>query len=229
MYIAVATLWLAAASLAQTRHFLLEEIAMDPAQRQQFESAQRDYCAAVVRGGAPSCVVLSPTTFAKQDGYFAMLFFPSFAHYDEGTYTSKGLTPEQAQDLARRRDPTIKHNHESGFQEAFAAGSSLGARTALVEITDLEAHPGFEAAIVDSLRTMRSSAEGITVYRCIAGGNPSRLLVFRYLQRFALLDGLTPLSPSGKDGAAVTLWRQGVRSMKVTVMRQRAELGAYAH
>lgn len=227
----VAALAVASPLFAQANHFLLEESTIDAAKQQQFEQAQRDYCAAVVRGGAPSCTVLSPTTFARHDLYLTMLSFRSFSHYDEGTYTSKGLTPKQAEELGTRRNPTIKSNLESGFQEVLATGASLSPDSPIIQITELDVHPGYEQAIVESLRSSQGGAVGMAVYRSVAGGDTDRFLVMRYLHRFSELDGLATLLPSGssEDDGSTKLWREGVRSVKVTLMRERPDLSAQKH
>ena len=80
-----------------------------------FEAAQKDYCAAVLRCGAPQCLVFSPTTLSPGGLFFTLLRFSSFSHYDEGTYTSKGLAPEQAAELESRRGPTVAGNRESAL------------------------------------------------------------------------------------------------------------------
>src|ERR1700688_4568528 len=88
---AIVLLSMCLAGSAQSKRYLLEETTVRGGMEAQFEVGQKDYCAAVVRGGAPSCLVLSPTTFSPGNRYLTLLAFGSFAHYDEGTYTSKGL------------------------------------------------------------------------------------------------------------------------------------------
>ena len=58
------------ACLAQQPHFLLEETTAANGKTTAFETAQKDYCAAVVRGGAPECLVFSPTTFSSRAQVF---------------------------------------------------------------------------------------------------------------------------------------------------------------
>jgi hypothetical protein len=107
----------------RVQNFLLEETTVRSGMGGQFEAAQKDYCAAVVRGGAPACLVFSTATFGKSGLYWTLLPFSSFIHYDQGKYTDKGLTPEQAKELSARRVPTIESNHESAI--ALQVDSSL--------------------------------------------------------------------------------------------------------
>jgi len=70
---------LAAAQTPTTpQHALLEETQIHSGMSGQFESAQKEYCAAVVRGGAPACRVPHPTPATKGSGA------PSFAHFAKG-------------------------------------------------------------------------------------------------------------------------------------------------
>ena len=57
---------------------------------------------------------LQPHDILAGDLLFTLLRFSSFRHYDEGTYTSKGLTPEQAAELENRRGPMrTQHPHRA--------------------------------------------------------------------------------------------------------------------
>lgn len=227
---ALAGLGLASATHGQANRFLLEETTIDTSQRQQFEAGQKDYCAAVVRGGAPYCVVLAPTTFASNSSYLVMLSFRSYGHYDEGTYTSKGLTPEQASELSKRRGPTIRHNEESGFEEVFRHGPESTGTMPIVQITELTVHPGYESQVTAWLSKTLAQSKGAAVYQSVAGGSTGRFLVFRYLARFADLDDLQPLVPKAPaDAAATHAWQQGVSAMRVTVMKMRDDLSTFAH
>jgi len=209
-------------SFAQHSHVLLEDITIDGAKRAVFEQAQHEYCEAVVRGGAPACYVLAPTTFSHNSNYLVLLPFQSFTHYDEGTYTSKGMTPEQAKELSTRRGPTIKHNEETGFELAFHTGESLTPTTKIIHITDVQTRPGYEAEVIRALQTAQGTTHGLAVYRVVAGANTGRLLVMRFLDRFADMDKLPPLPQAAQTAA----WKQGVISAQVTVMQQRPDLTA---
>src|SRR5580700_9282772 len=68
----------------RVENFLLEETTVRSGMGGQFEAAQKDYCAAVVRGGAPACLVFSTATFGQSGLYFTLLPFDSFVHYDQG-------------------------------------------------------------------------------------------------------------------------------------------------
>ena len=58
---------------AQQR-FLLEETTAASG-KAAFEAAQKDYCAVVLRCGAPQCLVFSPTTLSPGGLFFTLLRF----------------------------------------------------------------------------------------------------------------------------------------------------------
>jgi hypothetical protein len=92
--LALTTLPIAAQS--KISNALLEETIIQSGTASQFEPAHKDYCAAVVKGGAPACLIFSTATFGQSNLYFTLLPFGSFVHYDQGKYTDKGLTPDEA-------------------------------------------------------------------------------------------------------------------------------------
>ena len=58
---------------AQQRYLLEETTAARG--KAAFEAAQKDYCAAVLRCGAPQCLVFSPTTLSPGGLFFTLLRF----------------------------------------------------------------------------------------------------------------------------------------------------------
>jgi hypothetical protein len=48
---------------SKTSNALLEETLIQSGTASQFEPAHKDYCTAVVKGGAPACLVFSTATF----------------------------------------------------------------------------------------------------------------------------------------------------------------------
>ena len=240
MRVLLGALLLCLASLpcaAQSRHYLAEETTIVAGSRDRFESGQKDYCAAVVRGGAPACLVLAPTTFSPADRYLTLLSFGTFAHYDQGTYTSKGLTPEQAKELASRRGPTIAANQESGIQLRSSTGSGPDEQRPIVLITEIHALPGKADSLVKLIRQqeMRSvrgkDSAQVEIYQTEANGDPDRLFVLQHLARFVDLDSALPLSSAApiaqreQFNEAVARY---VRSSYVTVMRYRPDLSSFA-
>lgn len=230
--------WIASvACSAQSKHFLIEETTIQPGAKAQFESGQKDYCAAVVRGGAPSCIVLSPTTFSKSNHYLTLLSFGSFAHYDGGTYTSKGLTPEQAKELNARRAPTISANEESGIQLKYPEVPKRDDWTSIVLITEIHVVPGGADAFVKLIREQAippGSGNGraqVEIYQTDANGDPDRLFLVQHLQKFADLDTADPLwsaLPKTQRSAFDQAFGKCVRSSLVTVMQYRQDLSAFS-
>ena len=211
---------------AQQR-YLLEETTATPGKGSDFEQAQKDYCAAVLRGGAPQCLVFSPTTFSPGDLFFTLLRFSSFRHYDEGTYTSKGLTREQAAELEKRRAPTIAGNRESALtlhDEVSYTSSNPGS---LVVITDFTIRPGTLPTLLEYLRKVelpeahQAGLLSSELYQVVAGGDTNRFLLFRRMERFAQLDRIAPfgdtiISPNAVSAPSVA---NCVVSNHTTVMR----------
>ena len=218
---------------AQPQRYLLEETTVKDGAGSGFESAQKEYCAAVVRGGAPSCNVMSPTTFSPLGLYLTLLAFGSFAHYDEGTYTSKGLTPEEARDLSSRRAPAIAQNQESAI-ELQGSLSFIGQGSGVfVEITEIQLHAGalpvFSKLLEDLVLPAAHKANfaGFEVYRTVAGGNPDRLFLIRRLRKFAELDVPDPLRnvmPESQQVEFDTGFSKCVAARSVHIMRLREDL-----
>jgi hypothetical protein len=230
---AIVLLNMCLAGSAQTKHYLLEETTVRSGLEAQFEAGQKDYCAAVVRGGAPSCLVFSPTTFSPGDRYLTLLAFGSFAHYDEGTYTSKGLTPEQAKELNSRRTPTVASNEESAIELKLSSGDGRGGPTPLVKLTEVHLAPGRTAAFVKLLHEagMQASREAMDfeMYETVAGGDTDRVFLLQHLDRFAELDDSDPIRsaiPAAKRGLFDNVFAKCVLSTSVTVMRDRPDLSA---
>ena len=219
---------------AQQKHFLIEETTASRSKTAQFEQAQKDYCAAVVRGGAPECLVFSPTTFSPQSFYLTLLAFGSFGHYDQGTYTSKGLTPEQAKELSERRSPTVASNVESAIALVPEVSYTSIKPGSLALITDIEMTPGSFPALVSYMRRVELPAAhqnqllSCELYQVVAGGDTNRFILVRRLDTFEQLDGITPFgnrvgSLKNLSGAFPT---SPIRMVHTTVMRVRADLSA---
>jgi hypothetical protein len=218
---------------AQAARYLLEETTVKEGMTSRFEPAQGEYCAAVIRGGAPSCTILSPTTFSAQNQYFTLLAFGSFSHYDEGTYTSKGLTPEQAKDLSSRRGPTIANNQESAIE--LHRGSSFGdaGESPLVLVTEIWLHPGSAPAFLKVLKEMvlpaaqKAKFASFEVYETAAGGSPDRFFLMRGLRNFAELDAsdaLRAAMPRPQQAEFDEVFSKCVVSTNMRVLRVRSDL-----
>ena len=221
--------------VAQSKHYLIEETTILTGSRSQFESAQKEYCAAVVRGGAPSCTVLSPTTFSQANRYLTLLSFGSFAHYDQGTYTSKGLTPEQARDLNSRRGPTISSNVESGILLRYPDKPGRDDASPIVLVTEIQVFPGKADGFVQLIKNQAIAARSarvrpkIEIYQTEANGDPDRLLMLQHLAKFADLDTANPLwstLPKDRRAAFDNAFARDVRSSYVTIIRYRQDLSA---
>ena len=217
---------------AQQR-FLLEETYAAKGKTDAFEAAQKDYCAAVVRGGAPECLIFSPTTFSPGGEYLTLLRFSSFSHYDEGTYTSRGLAPEQATELKARRGPTIGSNHESALSLHAEVSYTSADPGDLVLIVDLTILPGTLPRLLSYLRTValpeahRAGLLSSELYQVVAGAETNRFLLLRRMKRFQDLDRIAPFgdTPASGNGRQASLLGC-VTANRTTVMRVRMDLGA---
>ena len=191
-------LTLALPSLAHSQtNLLLEETNIRTGMGGQFESAQKEYCAAVVKGGAPACLIFSTATFGQSDLYFTALPFASFIHYDQGKYTDKGLTPEEAKALNARRIPPIAANHESAI--AFHPDLSILPTVSNTEypvnyFRDYRLRPGaaphFFAFVHDVLlpAAKKAGALEFEVFSTTVGESPDRVLIVTRLKRYEELD-----------------------------------------
>ena len=180
------------------QYFLLEETTVRGGMGGQFEAAQKDYCAAVVRGGAPACLVFSTATFGKSNLYWTLLPFSSFIHYDQGKYTDKGLTPEQAKELSARRTPAIESNKESAIAlelDSSLAPTGANADYPLNVVTEYRLKPGMTNYFVGTVKksllpgAKKGGAAALEVFTTRMGESPERVLVVTRHEKFEELDG----------------------------------------
>ena len=210
---------------------LLEETHIHSGMGGQFEAAQKDYCAAVVKGGAPACLVFSTATFGQSDRYFTVLPFASFIHYDQGKYTDKGLTPEEAKALSARRVPPIAANHESAnvlHPELSILPTVTNAEYPINHFTEYRLRPGarkdFLALVQKSLLPAAKKAGLLEfeVFTTTVGESPDRVLIATRLKNYAVLDQPDPIE-SELNKFPDTLG-QLVEHRDTWIMRYRADL-----
>ena len=191
-----------AADKQKVENFLLEETTVRSGMGGQFEAAQKDYCAAVVRGGAPACLVFSTATFGKSNLYWTVLPFSSFIHYDQGKYTDKGLTPEQAKELSARRVPTIESNKESAIAlelDSSLAPTGSNADYPLNLVTEYQLKQGMTNQFLGTAKktlldgAKKSGAVALEVFTTTLGESPERVFVVTRLKKFQDLDGPDPI------------------------------------
>jgi hypothetical protein len=211
---------------------LLEETNIRAGMGGQFESAQKDYCAAVVKGGAPACLIFSTATFGQSDRYFTVLPFASFIHYDQGKYTDKGLTPDEAKALSARRVPPIASNHESAIAlhpELSILPTVTNAEYPINHFTEYRLRPGarkdFFAVIQKSLLPAAKKAGELEfeVFTTTVGESPDRVLIVTRLKNYAVLDQPDAVEAELNKLAPETLGRL-IEHRDTWIMRYRADL-----
>lgn len=221
---------------SRVQNFLLEETTVRSGMGGQFEAAQKDYCAAVVRGGAPACLVFSTATFGKSNLYWTLLPFSSFIHYDQGKYTDKGLTPEQAKELSARRTPTIESNHESAIAlqvDSSLAPTGSNAEYPLHLVTEYQLKPGMTNDFVAAIKrwmlpgAKKSGAVALGVLTTTLGESPERVFVVTRLKNFQELDGPDPIL-AGMSRAERSTWEglfaTYIQHREMYLMRYRADI-----
>ena len=216
----------ASAQTAPFNNFLIEETTVHNSG--VFESAQKDYCAAVVRGGAPACLVFSIATFGHSGQYLTVLPFASFIHYDQGKYTEKGMTPAQAKELSARRGPTVVDNHESAIM-LYPDLSILSpqADKPLNLVTEYRLRPGSLSAFLAIVKSTllpaarKAHAPAFEVFRTTVGESPDRVFILTRLDNFAALDEATKPNP---NPAWQQFLAQNVEHVNTIVLRYRADL-----
>jgi hypothetical protein len=220
------------ACAAQSKRYLLEETNSQRGMQKEYETTQKEYCAAVVRGGAPSCLVFAPTTLSSPNHYWILLPFTSFSHYDQGTYTSRGMTPEEAQNLGLRRNPTIASGVESIIELKAPLDSKPPDFSEIVLITEVHVTAGDGPAFLKLLREASSPATPpMQTYQTVVDGDPDRLFILQPLHNFAELDTANSIRsalPAAKRQIFDRAFEKYVRSSYVTVMRYRQDLSAIA-
>jgi hypothetical protein len=221
---------------AKVRNLLLEETTIHSGTAGQFDAAQHDYCVAVVKGGAPACLVFSTATFGQSDLYFTLLPFASFIHYDQGKYTDKGLTPDEAKALSARRVPPVASNHESAIAlhiDASVLPTITNSAYPLNLFTEYRLHPGTAAAFLEAIRKYelpaahKSGALEFEVFTTTVGEDTDRVLIATRLKNFAELDQpdaiAAAMTPQERD-----LFRQAVivnaSSVRTYIMRYRTDI-----
>lgn len=227
---------------SQTSNALLEETLIQSGTASQFEPAHKDYCAAVVKGGAPACLVFSTSTFGQSGLYFTLLPFDSFVHYDQGKYTDKGLTPGEANALSARRLPPIASNHESAVAlhrdlSILPSPTITNADLPLNFFTEYLIRPGaenlkdflysIEKSMLPAAR--KSGVAAFEVFTTTVGGSPERVLIVTRLKNFAQLDQPDPIqaSMSGVQRADyANMITHLVEHSETYIMRYRADLSA---
>jgi hypothetical protein len=230
------TFTIPAAAQSNISNALLEETIIHSGTGGQFESAQKEYCAAVVKGGAPACLIFSTATFGRSDRYFTLLPFGSFIHYDQGKYTDKGLTPEEAKALSARRVPPIASNHESAI--ALHRDLSVMPTVSNVEypinhFTEYSVRPGslptFLKVIHDyALPAARKAGLlEFEVFTTSVGESPDRVLIVTRLKNFAQLDQPDSLE-SQMSSHEREMWTEAISKLvehrDTWIMRYRADL-----
>jgi hypothetical protein len=211
---------------------LLEETAIHPGMGGQFESAQKDYCAAVVKGGAPACLIFSTATFGQSDRYFTVLPFASFLHYDQGKYTDKGLTPDEAKALSARRVPPIASNHESAIAlhpELSILPTVTNAEYPINLFIEYRLRPGAWGNFLDCIKrsllpaARKANSLEFEVFTTTVGESPDRVLIVTRLRNFAELDTLR-LPLGGAPDLAHTFTKPYIDHIDTWIMRYRADL-----
>src|SRR5882757_8543529 len=200
---------------------LLEETNIHPGMGGQFESAQKDYCAAVVKGGAPACLIFSTATFGQSDRFFTVLPFTSFIHYDQGKYTDKGLTPDEAKALSARRIPPIASNHESAIAlhpELSILPTVTNAEYPINHFTEYRLRPGIREEFLAAIRkwllpaARKADLLEFEVFTTTVGESPDRILIVTRLKNYAQLDQPNPIEGNLSE-AQRKLWSETLTKM----------------
>jgi hypothetical protein len=223
------------ASAQAPMNALLEETNIRPGMGGQFESAQKDYCAAVVKGGAPACLIFSTATFGQSDRFFTVLPFASFIHYDQGKYTDKGLTPEEAKALSARRIPPIASNHESAIAlhpELSILPTVTNAEYPINLFTEYRLRPDASADFLKEIQdrllpaAKKAGLLELEVFTTTVGESPDRILIVTRLKNYAELDQPDPVIASMSKLQRIG-WLSALHNVEhrdTWIMRYRADL-----
>jgi hypothetical protein len=215
---------------------LLEDTTIHSGTAGQFESAQKDYCAAVVKGGAPACLIFSTATFGQSDRYFTLLPFASFIHYDQGKYTDKGLTRDEAHALSARRVPPIASNHESAIalhRDLSILPTVSNPDYPINYFTEYHLRPGTSAdflkAVHDIMLPAARKADLLEfeVFTTTVGESPDRIFIVTRLKNFAQLDQPDPIEAQLTSQQRTALQKNIAATVEYRdtwIMRYRADL-----
>jgi len=191
-----------------------------------------------VKGGAPACLIFSTATFGRSDRYFTLLPFASFIHYDQGKYTDKGLTPEEAKALSARRVPPIASNHESAIalhRDLSVMPTVSNAEYPINHFTEYSVRPGSLAAFLKAIHdyalpaARKAGLLEFEVFTTSVGESPDRVLIATRLKNFAQLDQPDSIE-SQMSSHEREVWSDAIGKLvehrDTWIMRYRADLSS---
>jgi len=205
--------------------------------RTAYEGTLKAYCAAIVKGGARECNVYSTALFGNAGSFVIVVPFDKYAHYDEGTFFSKGASSEE-----QKRIMTDRAKAEisvDGSSINFIAGLSINSDKTprYLHVTEIHVRPGMQQGFYDDVEKIllpaakKAGLADYWTFKTLQGNNPDRMFSIIPIEHYADLDKGNPLfAAMGKENFATFQQHTATYTEKVSysIVEHRKELSASA-
>jgi hypothetical protein len=205
----------AAVASAQTtpapanQKFTFIETVIRPEARASYGDTLKAFCAAIVKGGAKTCHVSSTAMFGDLDKFVILIPLDHYAHFDEGTYFSKGASAEEQKRINGERARAEVSANESTVNLIGSLSLDSNKEPHFMHVTEIQVRPGMQQGFYDDVEKMELPAAkkaGLTdfwVYKTLQGGSPDRMFIVTPFDKFADMDKGNPLfAAMGKENFA---------------------------
>jgi hypothetical protein len=214
------------------QRMVLVETVIHPSAVAEFEAAEKQRCAAIVKGGGQSCHVYSTAMFGTLYKYYTVIPLDNYAHYDAGTYYSRGATAEERAGIEKKRGAAMISSEESSMLLIGSLSIVDEKVSPLIRVTEIQVRPGMQEGFYDDIAKIELPAAkkaGMTdfeTYKTLIG-NPDRMFTVVAMDKFAELDkGNKVFAAMSKEDMATFETNTAKYSLKVSysILEYRKEL-----
>jgi hypothetical protein len=176
------------------QRMVLIETIVHPSAVAEFEAAEKLRCAAIVKGGGRFCHVYSTAMFGTLYRYSTVVPLDNYAHYDEGTYYSRGATAEERAGIEKKRSAAIVSSEESSMLLIGSLSIIDEKFSPMIRLTEIQVKPGMQQSFYDDIAKIQLPAAkkaGIAdfeTFKTLIGNSPDRMFTVVGMNKFAELD-----------------------------------------
>jgi hypothetical protein len=176
------------------QRMVLIETVIHPAGVADFEAAMKLRCAAIVKGGGRSCHVYSTAMFGTLYKYYTVIPLDNYAHYDDGTYYSKGSTAEERAGIDKKLTAATISSEESSMLLIGSLSIPYDNLPHYLRLTEIQVRPGMQEGFYDDIEKILLPAAkkaGMPIfetYKTLIGNSPDRMFSVTGMDKFAELD-----------------------------------------
>ncbi len=212
---------------------VLIETVIHPNGVAEFEAAEKQRCAAIVKGGGQSCHVYSTAMFGTLYKYYTVIPLDNYAHYDAGSYYSRGATAEERAAIEKKRAAAMISSEESSMLLIGSLSIMDEKVSPLIMVTEIQLRPGMQESFYDDVEKIQLPAAkkaGLTsfeTYKTLIGNSPDRMFSVVPVAKFAELDkGNKIFAAMSKEDRATFMANTAKYSEKVSyaLLEYRKEL-----